>query len=469
MATTAIWDVTDRLKRVLDYARNPDKTAQDRAEPDSLQQTLGYATAGEKTEKQLYVSGINCDPLTAHEQMQRTKRRFQKTEGILAFHGYQSYAPGEATPEIAHAIGVKLAQELWGDRFELVVATHLDKQHVHNHFVLNSVSFVDGKRYYDNKASYALMRQTSDRLCREHALSVIEHPEPDKGKHYGEWRAERENKPTWRGLIRDDVDQAIAASMTMTQFFATLRKQGYELKTAVKYVAVRPPGKERFVRLRSLGDDYTEEAIKQRILRNRLPKPPTPVPKRRRRRALVTKGTFRAGRKLSGLQALYVRYLFHMGVLPLRRKSVKKPTFRLREDVRKLGVLTAQTKLLNTYRISTKEQLLAFLFEAEQQMQALYGQRKALYNRIRRCKDETQMDEYKAQISACSKRLAILRKEVKLGTGILERSGDIKTALHRNVKIHRKEASTHEQRGRSGQSSRQYEFAEHRSDGQDFR
>ncbi|MPY19888.1 relaxase/mobilization nuclease domain-containing protein [Paenibacillus glucanolyticus] len=468
MATTAIWDVTDRLKRVLDYTRNPDKTAQDRSEPDSLQQALGYATAGEKTEKQLYVSGINCDPLTAYEQMQRTKRQFQKTEGILAFHGYQSFAPGEATPEIAHAIGVKLAQELWGDRFEVVVATHLDKEHVHNHFVLNSVSFADGKRYYDNKASYALLRQTSDRLCQEHALSVIQHPEPGKVQHYGEWKAERENKPTWRGLIRDDVDQAVAAAMTMTRFFAVLQKQGYEVKTAVKYVAVRPPGKSRFIRLRSLGDDYTEEAIKQRILRNRIPKSPIVVPKPRRRRA-VTKGAFRADRKLSGLHALYIRYLFQMGALPLRWRGVKRPTFRLREDMRKLAVLTAQTKLLSTYRMSTEEQLLAFLSEAEQQMQSLYGQRKALYIRIRRCKDEAQIGQYRVQISACSKRLAVLRKEVKLGAGILERSGDMKTALHRSATNHRKEASIHEHGDRGGQPGRQHELAEHRSDGQNFR
>lgn len=262
MATTAIWDVTDRLKRVLDYATNPEKTDERRGENEGLQQVLAYTSADAKTEKQLYVSGINCDPLTAYEQMQRTKRQFQKTDGIVAFHGYQAFAPGETTPEAAHAIGVKLAQELWGERFELVVSTHLDKEHLHNHFVLNSVSFLDGKRYYDNKASYALMRQTSDRLCQEHALSVIEQPEPGKAKHYGEWRAEQESKPTWRGLLREDIDAAIAAAMTMTQFFAILQKQGYEMKSNVKHLAVRPLSKERFVRLRSLGDDYTEHAIK---------------------------------------------------------------------------------------------------------------------------------------------------------------------------------------------------------------
>lgn len=130
------------------------------------------------------MSGINCDPLTAYEKMQRTKRQFQKTDGIMAFHGYQAFEPGETTPEIAHAIGVKLVQELWGERFEVVVSTHLDKQHLHNYFVLNAASF------FDNKASDALLRQTSDRLYREHMLSVIVQPERGKAAHYGEWKAE---------------------------------------------------------------------------------------------------------------------------------------------------------------------------------------------------------------------------------------------------------------------------------------
>lgn len=471
MATTAIWDVTDRLKRVIDYATNPDKTAQDRAEKnEGLWEVLEYAKADAKTERQLYVSGINCDPLTAYEQMQRTKRQFQKMDGIVAFHGYQAFAPGETTPEMAHTIGVKLAQELWGDRFEVVVSTHLDKEHLHNHFVLNSVSFIDGKRYYDNKATYALLRRTSDRLCREYSLSVIEHTEPGKAKHYGEWKADREGKPTWRGVIRTDVDQAITASMTWTQFIASLRKQGYEVKTTVKHMAVRPPGKERFVRLRSLGDDYTEEALKQRILRNRIPRKSQPLPMPRRRRA-VCKGTIRSGRKFSGLQALYLRYLYEMGILPHFRASVRRTPFLLREDLRHLAVITAQTKLLCQLRISSKDQLLDYVSVTRQEMRLLYGERKALYNRLRRCKEENQIVAYKEQIAVRSKRLVTLRKEVKLCAGILARSGEMMTKLHGD-KLNqplRREDSIHEQWSRGGRSGRQHESAGHRGDGQDFR
>ncbi|KUK65801.1 relaxase/mobilization nuclease domain-containing protein [Dehalobacter sp. 14DCB1] len=464
MATTAIWDVTDRLDRVIDYATNPQKTENlDFSSPDfrGLQNVLAYTQQDTKTEKQFYVTGINCDPTTACEQMSRTKLQFQKTDGILAFHGYQSFVPGEATPETAHAIGVKLAQELWGERFEVIVSTHLDKHHLHNHFVLNSVSFTDGKRYYDNNATYSLMRQTSDRLCREYSLSVIENPQKGKSRHYAEWKAEQEGKPTWRGLIREDVDKAISASMTFTQFIATLRKQGYEVKTGVKYMAVHPAGKERFVRLKTLGDDYTEEAIKQRILQNRAPKRPQALPEPKKKRYSIRGGaSLKKVKKLTGLQALYFHYLYKMGILPKHRASNKRTHFLLREDIRHMEEITAQTKLLCTHRIENKEQLLTFRNSLEQEMAGLYDTRKSLYSRIRRCKDDEQMTTYKEQIAGLSKKLSLLRKEVKLCAGILSRSEEMKQKLlqvQQEEIQQRKEEKAYEQRSRRSGPNRQYE------------
>lgn len=463
MATTAIWDVTDRLDRVIDYATNPEKTENlDFSSPDfkGLQSVLNYTQQDTKTEKQFYVSGINCDPITVCQQMRRTKLQFQKTDGILAFHGYQAFAPGEATPETAHDIGVKLAQELWGERFEVVVSTHLDKNHLHNHFVLNSVSFRDGKRYYDNKATYALMRRVSDRLCREHSLSVIENPKRGKSKHYAEWKAEQEGKPTWRGLIREDVDNAITSAMTFTQFISALRRQDYEVKTGVKHMAVRPAGKERFVRLKTLGDDYTEEAIKKRILQNRTPKRPSPLPESKRKRCTL-KGSFKTAKKITGLQALYFHYLYKMGILPRNRASTKRTHFLLREDIRHMDEITAQTRLLCKHRIESKDQLLFHRSGLEQEMASLYADRRSLYNRIRRCKDEDQIAAYREQISGLSKNLSSLRKEVKLCTGILSRSDEIKEKLHRVKQEEiqqRKEEKAYEQRSRSSGSSCQHEF-----------
>lgn len=141
MATTAIWAVKDNLKRVIEYVGNPSKTKNndfDSYEFKGLGNVIEYATDDKKTEHQFYVTGVNCHPSNAFEQMISTKKAAHKEDGVLAFHGYQSFAPGEVTPETAHAIGIELAKRMWGDDFEVIITTHLDKNHFHNHFVINS-------------------------------------------------------------------------------------------------------------------------------------------------------------------------------------------------------------------------------------------------------------------------------------------------------------------------------------------
>ena len=210
MATTSIWRVNGWLGKVLIYIENPDKTENpdffekqdmDGKEAQGLSDVIEYAIQQKKTGKiavddedvpvmQRFVSGVNCSPTTARDEMIAVKKRFGKEEGTVAYHGYQSFAPGEATPEMAHEIGLKLAKALWGEKYQVLVATHLDKaHHLHNHFVVNTVSFLDGIKYHRTEKDYFDMQRESDRLCREYGLSVIENPQRGKSKHYGEWRA----------------------------------------------------------------------------------------------------------------------------------------------------------------------------------------------------------------------------------------------------------------------------------------
>jgi len=166
-----MWAVRSRLDHLVDYVSNTDKTAN--LSFNALQNVISYAGEDAKTEKRFYVCGINCQPETAYKAFNNSLKLNDKKLKVLAYHGYQSFAKDEVNAETAHEIGKKLAQELWGDKFQVIVATHLNTQHFHNHFVLCSTSFVDGKRFHACKESYALMRKTSDRLCREYALSVI--------------------------------------------------------------------------------------------------------------------------------------------------------------------------------------------------------------------------------------------------------------------------------------------------------
>ena len=289
MAVTSIWRVKGWLGKVVVYVENPDKTTnpayyekEDMSEKEcqDLDDVIAYAVNSTKTQQTVqeeknverFVSGVNCHPATARMEMMAVKKRFGKEDGTVAYHGYQSFAPGEATPEIAHRIGVELAQRLWGDRYQVVVATHLDKEnHLHNHFVLNTVSFADGIKFHRTDKDYHEMRSMSDELCQEYGLSVIQNPQPGKTKQYGEWRAEQEQRPTWRGIVKSDVDEVIRQSMTERQFFENLHKKVYEVKVG-KDISVRPPDKDRFVRLaRNFGEDYTLEGIRRRILEQTRP------------------------------------------------------------------------------------------------------------------------------------------------------------------------------------------------------
>lgn len=471
MATTSIWRVKGWLGKVVIYAENPEKTANPKfyadrelSEHDGQQLTdvIRYAVNSEKTQEKgnedgaplhRFVSGINCSPATARDEMLAVKKRFGKEDGTVAYHGYQSFAPGEATPELAHEIGVKLATRLWGDRYQVIIATHLDKEnHLHNHFVVNTVSFVDGIKYHRTKKDYHDMQTVSDELCREYRLSVIENPQYGKAKQYGEWRAEQEQRPTWRGLIRTDIDEAIRQAMTERQFFDALRKKGYAVKVG-KDISVRPPGKERFVRLmRNFGEDYSLDNIRRRILSQSRPERKKPEQKPEILRVRLI-GSLKTARKLTGFRALYFHYCYLLGIFPKNRpqQSRKRLHFLLREDLLKLDAITAETRLLIGHRIDTAEQLFSHRDEVNGKITALTEKRKQLYKLQRAAamkSDPEKAAEVKAQIAALSKELAALRKEVVLCNSIAERSGVIQEkikAVREDEQPERKEKTDHVQ------------------------
>lgn len=456
MATTSIWDVSDNLKRVLDYISNPDKTKNPNESDyhyNGLKQVISYTTQDSKTEKQLYVSGINCSMATAFQDMMITKKAFLKTDGILAYHAYQSFVPGEVDAEVAHQIGIELAEEMWGERFEVLVSTHLDQEHYHNHFVINSVSFKDGLKYYDNKENYKKLRKLSDDLCRKYQLSVIENPKK-KSMHYAEWQAEKQHKPTWRTAIREDVDFAINKAMTMKQFYQNLEVLGYEIKHG-KHIAVRPPTKERFVRLRSLSKDeqYTEENIKERILQNSIIKWDS-VQVKKKVPIYHYKGDIKKARKLTGFRALYVHYMYCMGIIPKNAPHKKRVHFLLKEDLRYMDSITQETTLLGKKKINTLDDLDKHEAIAQGRLDALTKERRCVYNKIRRCRNPDSKAKLQQDVAVLSAEIKLLRREVVLYESIRHRSVTMKQNLAIIKEQERKEREENERRRRNSRSGR---------------
>ena len=469
MAVTSIWPIKGRVDRVINYARNPEKTTEasyeELASLHAIDNVVEYAADDMKTERRSYVSCINLrSEQTAAQEFMDTKRNWKNLGGRTCYHGYQSFKAGEVTAETAHEIGVKLAQELWGDRFEVVVATHCNTGHYHNHFVINSVSWADGYKFYNSPADYARMREVSDRLCREYAISVIENP-GGRAKNYAEWQAERSGKPTHRGTIRADIDRAILASTTERDFLRVMGEMGYQLKIRgkggkpLKYPALKPPEAGGYFRFHKLGEGYSLDEIKERILHNLQKQVPFPEVVHRPPRRYRVRGKPR--KKVTGLRALYFRYCYELHIIVKKPASVKRVSFLLREDIAKLDRLDAETRFLGKHRIGTIGELTAHRETASAEIDALTAQRQELRKELRRLDrqgDAKAVDEVKQKISAISSRLKALRKEVVLCDGIAQRSGQVRENLERLVKqkeIERKELTQHELFRRRGGAGRE--------------
>ena len=423
MATTSIWAVKYSLKDVLDYVVNPMKTENkdfNDYEFQGLENVIDYVEDDFKTEKQFYVSGVNCNPYNVYDQMIQTKKAAHKEDSVLAFHGYQSFAHGEVSAEMAHTIGVELVQKMWGDEFEVLVTTHLDKKHYHNHFVVNSVSWATHKRFLNKHKDYDRLRRLSDEICRKYRLSIIDNPK--KGKHYSEWLAEKQKMPTRRTLMIDDVDRAINNSMTFTQFIRYLKFMGYEVKTNVKYIAIRPPGAEKFFRLHNLTKDesYSEENIKLRILNNDIGLKGTI--QEVKPRIYYYQGNIKKSKKITGFRALYVRYMFEMGILPKNAPHKRRVHFLLREELRYMDQITKEATLLCKKRIETVDDLKKEESTVKNRLESLIKERRCIYNKIRRCKNPDTKEKLQRDVYSFSEEIKELRKEVRLYEGIKNRS-----------------------------------------------
>ena len=442
MAVTSIWPVTSNLSKVIRYVENPEKTTEEsKAEQTALHTVDGvvqYAADDLKTERREFVTCIGCDETRAAQQFLATKKLHGKTDGRLCFHGYQSFRHGEVDAATAHEIGRELVKRIWGDEFEVVIATHCNTGCYHNHFVVNSVSRKDGHHFHNSPADYRRLREISDQICREHGLSVIENPR-GHSRNYAEYEAEKNGKPTNRGMIRADIDRAIAASVTREEFFTFLEEAGYELKLykqdgdLLEHPALRPSGAKGFFRFYKLGPGYDLDEIEKRIWKNLYGELSFPEEEReqvRRHRQDNPPPIYE--RKKPYLYRLYLRYCYELHIIEAHPASAQRVSFFVREDLTKLDRLDTETRILGKHQIATYEDMQKHKAELLGQITEMEAKRSELRNQMRshkRKRDPIQAEAVKGQISDITKQLRELRKEMSLCEDIELRSAQTREEL----------------------------------------
>ena len=412
MATTSLWKVSGSLKKVLDYAENPDKT--------SLKNVINYASNKEKTDNELFVTGINCEVERAYEMMSETKRQFGKKDKVVAYHGYQSFKDGEVTPEECHAIGVETAKRLWGDRYEIIVTTHLNtKTHLHNHFVFNSVSFVDGEKFRYQTADILDLREVSDEVCKEFGKSVLEKA-PFHGSSSVYW-VHRNGGLTQTDIVKDDIDIAIAHSYSPQSFMQNMIDMGYRFNRGIfnEYPSIFVPGRSKPIRLKSFGEDYTRQRLLERINANRYTRP------------LKIKFYFPiyriyGKRKPTWADSLYTLFDTLLTILELMLAKPEEKQVpispELRFEIQKLDKYIKQQEFLTVYKLETVEELSSFADTLQNRMDKLLEKRKQLDNKIRRAATPEIEAEYKAERRKLSGQLAVIREDIATAKDIEKES-----------------------------------------------
>jgi len=261
LATTGFWPVKGKLKSVIVYAENPDKTMNPKFFDSDLYATLQYAENGNKTDQELFVSGINCSKYNAYAQMVAVKKKFGERGTVVAYHGYQSFKENEVTPEECHEIGIETARKMWGEKYQVMVTTHLDKKHhLHNHFVINSTSFKDGLKFRNKIGDHYELREISDAICKERGKSVLENAPFYGGEKKAYW-LHKQGKRTHRDMLREDIEICLTVATSWDEFRRVLFTMGYEVD--YRRFIIKAKDWERGVRVEGLG--YTVEGIEKRF------------------------------------------------------------------------------------------------------------------------------------------------------------------------------------------------------------
>lgn len=375
-------------------------------------------------------------PDTALHEMRNTKKQFFKTSGIQCFHGVQSFAKEKVTPAQAHEIGIKLAEELWGDKFQVVVSTHLNTENLHNHFVLNSVSFLDGKRFCNTKKDYAMMRKLSDKLCSEYGLSVLKQEE--KYNKYA-------TSSLYKELMKDSIDYAIANAKDYNEFIKILQDLDYIVTDKNETLSIRREPYKRNTRIeRQFGNNYSKENIYKRILETQPEYPYAPDPYLLANRSYERYNNEK--QKYLQFKGSILYLIFHyekllgINIEIVSKPNITKMTPELIQAIKRMDEFSKQVRFVCKNNINTEQELLDYQKLAYEKINPLKSERENLWKKHKRAKTDNEKSDIESQIIEISKKITPLAEEIKYCTNIELRLEKIKKfELHQKLEEERKQ------------------------------
>ena len=406
MAVTKLWKINSNLKATMEYAEDKGKTLC------NLENAINYAENKDKTEESFFITGINCDVEYALDQMKQTKKCFNKKDGVLGYHGYQSFKEGEVTPKQAHEIGIELANEMWGDKYEVIVTTHLNTKCLHNHFIVNSVSFVDGRKFNSCRQTTAQLRFLNDSICKEHGISYLEEkPSPKSGIDFSYYlRSDREHKNNYYINTQKDIDIAIGRANTYQEFLSLLRQMNYEVINRYDKLSVRNLNYKRNIRIeRKFGEEYSIKNIKHRIkeehvnfnvLQDEINK--------------INYIKFNKNKtKSHGIIALYKYYCYLLKIYPTKNKGYQL-TKSMYEDLEKLKHYNEVIYLFDREKIVSDNDFEKYYERINNMYDELINQRRQLRNQYDRTNNENEKNRILNKIREINLNIKDLRKNINI-------------------------------------------------------
>ena len=412
MATTSLWPIKKTINNTIEYVENKDKT---QIPISDLSNTIDYASNKNKTEEQFYVTGINCDSNSVYQDMMLVKKAYNKIDNIQGFHGYQSFKEGEVTPDVAHKIGIQLANEMWGDEFQVVVTTHLNTNHIHNHFVVNSVSMKDGHKYNYSNHEMARLRQTNDFICKEYGLSSLEEKVTRKNFDFSKYM----NHDNYSVRTQRDIDIAIKNSFNYQDFINTMKKMNYEVIERYGKLSVRHINMKRNIRIeRQFGEDYTIDNIYRRITEE--------VPDKLTTEELTTYN-YHKNKYYKNKHSLGAMFLYFIFRIKTYEKSPRNYPIseEMKKEINKMELYNLEIRFMDENRIDSYEELYCYKVICKEALDDLIYARKRTYEEKSKSKDNRIKDECDMKIDFYNESIKDFQTKIKTCNTIEENNKKI--------------------------------------------